>query len=97
MSATIDALRKLLHQSGDMTPSEDSGADQGVGIARRPVIGLVFWVRADDVGDAARKAVAAARRAGEPNGVGPELYDVTVIPDEAVARPGDPEYPSMPD
>jgi hypothetical protein len=61
------------------------------------VVGLLFWVQADDVGEAARIAVDTARRAGAGCGVGPELYDVTIIPLNAVVLPDDPQYPSMPD
>jgi hypothetical protein len=90
------SLRGLLDDDGDPTHA-DSGGDQGIGVAERPVVGLLFWVRADDVGAAARTALATARQAGADHGVGPELYDVTVIPRAAVALPGDPGYPSMPD
>lgn len=44
------------------------------------MIGLVFWVRADEVGEAATVAVETARRAGAESGVGPELFDVIVSP-----------------
>jgi hypothetical protein len=63
------------------------------------VIGLVFWVRADDVGRAASLAVETARRAGSESGVGTELYDVVVIPSASVASvyPQISAYPPMPD
>lgn len=62
------------------------------------MVGLVFWVAADDVGDAARLAVDTAQRAtAAVDGRAAELYDVTVIPELAVARPGDPRYPALPD
>jgi len=62
------------------------------------VVGLVFWVRADDVGAVAARAVEVARVAGGAAGVGPELYDVTVIPRDAVVTGSDPAaYPLMPD
>jgi hypothetical protein len=59
----------------------------------------VFWVRADDVGAAAAQAVQVARIAGQCGlDVGPELYDVTVIPGDAVVTGSDPAaYPLMPD
>jgi hypothetical protein len=92
------ALQRQLTASDDTaTRPGEVGADQGTGIAGRPVIGLSFWVRADDVGQAARIAVETARRAGADSGVGTDLYDVVVIPDAAVARPDDPAYPPMPD
>jgi hypothetical protein len=89
-------LKHLL--TGDEDGADDHvGADQGTGLAGRPVVGLLFWVRADDIGTAANTAVEIARRAGHSSGVGPDLYDVTLIPDAAVALPSDPEYPPMPD
>ena len=48
------------------------------------------------MGGAATIAVDAARRAGSGCGVGPTLYDVTVIPSDSVALPDDPTYPVMP-
>lgn len=38
------------------------GVDQGTGAASHPVIGLLFWVRANDVGSA---ATMFGRRAGQ--------------------------------
>jgi hypothetical protein len=96
VSGTFDRLRALLTE-GDGGEQDLVGADQGLGITQRPVVGLLFWVRADDEGSAATTAVAAARAAGSGGGVGPELYDVTVIPQEAVVLPGDPLYPTQPD
>jgi hypothetical protein len=77
---------------------DDSGAlttpsDRCVGA----VVGLLFWVRADDVGSAAKTAVEAACRAGTESGLGAELYDVVVIPSAAVASRDDSAYPRMPD
>lgn len=92
----VDELRRMLQDDGRAT-NADVGGDQGLGVTGRPVVGLLFWVDADDVGEAAATAVRAARRAGAGHGVGPDLYDVTVIPREAVVRPGDPGYPAMPD
>jgi hypothetical protein len=92
------AVQRQLTASDDAaTRPGEVAADQGTGVAGRPVIGLSFWVRADDVGQAARTAVEAARRAGADSGAGSELYDVVVIPSAAVARPHDPAYPPMPD
>ncbi|HUQ42068.1 MAG TPA: hypothetical protein VM052_06180, partial [Candidatus Limnocylindrales bacterium] len=73
------------------------GVDEGTGAAGSPVIGFVFWVRADDVGGAAITAVDVARRAGACCGAGPDLYDVVVIPRDAVVIPGEPGSPRMPD
>ena len=63
------------------------------------MIGLVFWIRADEVGQAASLAVETARRAGAETGVGPELYEVIVLPSNAVRHPGegDPAYLPKPD
>lgn len=96
--AAHEAIRAQLTAS-DGAPSRpgESAADQGTGIEGRPVVGLSFWVRADDVGQAATIAVETARRAGAASGVGTDLYDVVVIPSAAVARPDDPAYPPMPD
>lgn len=92
-----EGLRNLLID-GDAAPGEgDAGSDQGTGIAGRPVVGLLFWVRADDVGQAALRAVDAAERALAGHLAKPELYDVTVIPRNAVALAGDSTYPVMPD
>lgn len=95
VSACATELDRLL--IGDDGSGGGTGADQGLGVAGKPVVGLLFWVRADDVGSAAVLAVETARLAGRPHGVGPRLYDVTVIPEDAVALPGDATYPEMPD
>jgi hypothetical protein len=92
-----DALRGLLLSKDDDASSDFIGADQGEGVSDRHVVGVTFWVRADDVGGAAKAAVETARRAGANCGVGPELYDVVVIPRAAVALPTEPDYPTMPD
>jgi hypothetical protein len=97
---THQALRRELAETdGAARPWGDSAVDQGRGIEGRPVIGLVFWVRADEVGPAASLAVETARRAGAESGVGPELFDVIVSPSTAVRWPGegDPAYLPKPD
>ena len=95
--ACIEDLRTLVTGTDGIEDQHAVAADQGLGVTDRPVVGLLFWVRADEVGQAASLAVHTARRAAEGHGVGPELYDVTVIPKDAVAMPGDPQYPQMPD
>jgi hypothetical protein len=90
-------LKSLLLFRDDDPSGSDIGVDLGTGAARRSVVGLLFWVRADDVGGAAATALDIARQAGGVAGVGPELYDVTVIPRAAVVLPGDTRYPRMPD
>ena len=94
--AAVEALTSQLPFSND-EKAHGVGADQGTGATRRNVVGLSFWVRADDVGTAATTALDVARRAGAGEGVGPELYDVVVIPRAAVVLPDDPRYPRMPD
>jgi hypothetical protein len=88
---------ELTETDGAARRPGDSAADQGLGIEGRPVIGLIFWVRADDVGQAAKLAVDTARQAGVASGVGAELYDVVVMPEASVARRDDPTYPPQPD
>ena len=95
VSACARELDRLL--TGDDGSGGGSGADQGLGVEGLPVVGLVFWTRADDVGSAATLAVETARQAGRSHGVGPRLYDVTVIPEDAVVMPRDTAYPAMPD
>ena len=98
--ATHQALqRELTETDGAARPWGDSAADQGRGIEGRPVVGLVFWVRADEVGQAANLAVETARRAGAESEVGPELFGVIVSPSTAVRYPGegDPAYMPKPD
>src|SRR6266480_4419931 len=90
VSVVARSLESLL--TGDDRDADDHsyGVDQGLGITERPVLGLVFWVRADDVGAAAARAVEVARDAGGAAGVGPDLYDVTVIPRDSVVAGYDP-------
>ncbi len=93
----FEGLRNLLIDGDAASGDGDAGSDQGTGIAGRPVVGLLFWVRADDVGQAALRAVDTAARALADHLAKPELYDVTVIPRTAVAMKGDSTYPVMPD
>jgi hypothetical protein len=51
------------------------------------VVGLTFWVRADDVGGAATTALATAREAGRMAQAGPDYYDVSLVPRSAVLMP----------
>ena len=94
------ALDRLLPEDdGETLPGMggDHGVDQGIGDARRPVVGFLFWVHADDLGRAAHTAVDFARIVGRYPGVGPDLYKVTVLPADAVARPQDPKDPYYPE
>ncbi len=95
VSACARELDCLL--TGDEGSGGGSGGDQGLGVEGLPVVGLLFWVRADDVGSAATLAVETTRHAGRSHGVGPGLYDVTVIPEDAVTMPRNPAYPARPD
>jgi hypothetical protein len=74
-----------------------SGIDQGIGHEGRPVIGFTFCVRADDVGSAATTGLAVAQAAGAAAGVGPEFYDVVVVPHSAIVVPLDEFDIPMPD
>jgi hypothetical protein len=92
--------RELIETDGAARPWGDSAADQGRGVEGDPVVGLSFWVRADELGAAASLAVQTARRAGAKSGVGPELFAVSVFPSTSVRSPGaaDPAYlPRQPD
>ena len=95
--AACESLTKLLSSDGEARVAGEVACDQGIGDEGRPVVGLLFWVRADDVGLAARTAVETAARAGADCGLGAELYDVVVIPSAAVVSPSDPGYPRRPD
>jgi hypothetical protein len=97
VTAPHHALQRQLTSDDEVGVPGEVAADQGIGIEGRPVVGLLFWVRADDVGLAARTAVETANLAGTDSGLGSELYDVVVIPSAAVANPNDPKYPRMPD
>jgi hypothetical protein len=82
-----EALRSSLYGE-DGHPGHGAGVDQGTGVEGQPVIGLTFWVRADDLGAAALTALETARRAGANADVGPAYYDVSLVPQAAVARLG---------
>ena len=99
LDAIAERLKAALTESdGDAATDRGYfGVDQGTGQAGRPVLGLTFWIRADDVGGAATGAIEVARRVGAGAGAGPGLYDVTVIPRAAVTFPNDPRYPRQPD
>ncbi len=91
VQTTAEALRQTAERLG--FPLVQLGVDQGTGAAGGPVIGCTFWVRGADVGDAANHAVATARTATAGLGIGPDLYEVVVIPAAAVADVSDPSYP----
>ena len=71
-------------QSGHLT-----AVDQGTGVEGQPVLGLSFWVRAEEVGAAATTALKTARRAGSAVDAGPDYYDITLVPRSAVLLPSE--------
>jgi hypothetical protein len=98
VAAATEALRVLLVGDDGDPGRQGYGGDGGTGIAGRPVLGLLFWVRAGDVGIAASTAVDTAGRAcAAVYGESVDLYDVTVIPRSAVSLPEDANYPPLPD
>jgi hypothetical protein len=91
-----DALCDLLGIARGKWERGEIGVDRGIGVEGSPVVGFLFWVRGEDIGDAARTAVRTARAAGAPFDVGPRLYDVSLIPSAAVILPDKP-FPRLPD
>ena len=88
----VESLARVLRSTlrgEDEGPGHGAGVDQGIGVEGQPVVGLTFWVRADDIGVAARTALEAARRAGSAVGVGPDYYDVALVPRSSVVVPWD--------
>jgi hypothetical protein len=81
-----DALRQQL-QGTHEGRGWGAGVDQGTGVEGQAVIGLSFWVRADDLGGAALTALETARRAGAAAEVGPDYYDVSLVPRSSVVVP----------
>ena len=90
VSAAHAALMELLTgDDGAPTRGFGAGVDQGIGVEGQPVIGLTFWVRADDEGAAAVTALATARAAASADIAGPAYYDVVLVPRSAVIVPPD--------
>lgn len=85
---TADALGGLLQGSHE-GPGHGYGVDQGIGVEGQPVVGVTFWVRAEDIGAAAMTAVDTARRAGTAAGAGPDYYDVSLMPRSVIVGPED--------
>jgi hypothetical protein len=78
--------------------AHDLSFDAGTGIAGRPIIGVLFWVRSTSAGKAADRGIAASIRAVAASfGEQARLYDAVVIPIDAVVLPDDPGYPGLPD
>jgi hypothetical protein len=64
-AAVARSLESLLTERDEDLEHRDSvSVDRGLGIEKRPVVGLLFWVGADNVGQAATVAVETALRAG---------------------------------
>jgi hypothetical protein len=98
VSAAHAELMTLLADDGAPTQGYGAGVDQGIGVEGQPVIGLSFWVRADDVSGAAATALATARAAaGSKDIAGPDYYDVVLVPRTAVLMPPDQHELRMPD
>ena len=93
----VDAIARRIRALGADEAYGGVGIDQGTGVARQPVIGLLFWVSAATVGGAADLAVSTAQRLAAGTVAGPEIYDVVLIPEAAVSAPDDERYPNMPD
>ena len=88
VSRAAQGLRPLLR--GENTgPGHGYGVDQGKGDEGQPVLGLTFWVKADEVGPAASTALATARQAGASADAGPEYYNVTLVPRSAILMRAD--------
>lgn len=99
ITAIAERLKARLTESdGDAATDRGFfGVDQGSGGAGgRNVIGMTFWIRANGIGEAAVNAVELARIVGAGEGAGPGLYDVTVVPRDAVTFPDDDRYPPRP-
>jgi hypothetical protein len=88
VGVAAEALRRQLHGTHAGT-GWGAGVDQGIGVEGQPVIGFVFWVRADDLGSAALTALDTARRAGAAANLGPDYYDVSLVPRSSVLVPED--------
>lgn len=86
VGSVAEALRSNLPGT-DEGRGRGAGVDQGIGVEGQPVVGLTFWVRAEDIGDAARTALEVARRSSAAAGVGPDYYDVALVPRSAVVVP----------
>lgn len=78
-----DELRTLLGDQQE-APGPNGGVDQGTGAELFPVVGLLFWVHAEDVGKAAAAALDLAQRAGSTAGAGPDYFDLSLVPQSAI-------------
>jgi hypothetical protein len=91
-----ERLRDVLGIPSGQRVRGEMGVDRGIGVEGDPVIGFLFWVRGDDVGEAARTALATARAAGMECGAGPRYYDISLVPADVVVMPDEP-FPRMAD
>jgi hypothetical protein len=55
----VDELRGLLQDEARVA-NANVGGDQGLGVKSRPVVGLLFRVDADDVGEGGRDSLASS-------------------------------------
>ena len=94
VARVAEAFRHVL---GGRREDRGAGVDQGIGVEGQPVIGLTFWVHADDIGTAATTALTTARGASASVDVGPEYYAVTLVPRKAIVVPEGEHEIWMPD
>jgi hypothetical protein len=73
------------------------GVDQGRGHEDAPVVGLTFLLRATDFAGAARLAVETAVAAGADAGLTGKVYDVVLVPEDALVLPEEERRIPMPD
>jgi hypothetical protein len=88
IETTVERLRGLLAERPGEADPWDVGGEFGQGETGDATIGASFWVRAADVGAAARFAVTTMTATceavtGERHG----LYEVNLVPHDAVVRP----------
>jgi hypothetical protein len=96
VSDCADALCDVLGIPRRKWQRGEIGVDRGIGTEGRPVIGFLFWVRGDDIGSAARTALATARAAGSGFMVGPGFFDVSLVPLDSVVLSEEP-FPRIAD
>lgn len=91
-----DALIRQL-PFGDGRDRAFAGVDQGRGHEGSPVVGLTFMVRATDFGGAAQQAIDTALAAGADAGLRGRVYDVVLVPEDALVLPEAEREIPMPD
>jgi hypothetical protein len=89
METALERLRDMLSERSGEAEPWDVGGEFGTGETGDATIGASFWVRADDVGAAARIAVATMTSTTEAvTGERHSLYEVNLVPRDAVVMPG---------